>query len=112
MPVDKSKNLYEAIEIASQNKLNVCVCGSLYLAGEFLKNNQTIVIIHHASINLINAYLHIRSAVSYKVSKSVKLAGKQIGSESHSVNNENLSKDAMATLLRVAVYRRSISIQA
>ena len=42
MPVDKSKNLYEAIEIASQNKLNVCVCGSLYLAGEFLKNNQTI----------------------------------------------------------------------
>ena len=40
--VDKSKNLYEAIEIASQNKLNVCICGSLYLAGEFLKNNQTI----------------------------------------------------------------------
>ena len=40
--VDKSKNLCEAIEIASQNKLNVCICGSLYLAGEFLKNNQTI----------------------------------------------------------------------
>ena len=42
MSVNKSKNLYEAIEIASQNKLNVCICGSLYLAGEFLKNNQTI----------------------------------------------------------------------
>ena len=42
IPVDKSKNLYEAIEIASQNKLNVCICGSLYLAGEFLKKNQTI----------------------------------------------------------------------
>ena len=40
--VDKSKNLYEAIEIASQNKLNVCICGSLYLAGEFLKKNHTI----------------------------------------------------------------------
>ena len=40
--VHKSKNLYEAIEVASQNKLNVCICGSLYLAGEFLKNNQTI----------------------------------------------------------------------
>ena len=35
-------NLDEAIEIASQNKLNVCICGSLYLAGEFLKKNQTI----------------------------------------------------------------------
>ena len=23
-------------------KLNICICGSLYLAGEFLKNNQTI----------------------------------------------------------------------
>ena len=42
IPVDKSKNIYEAIEIASQNKLNVCICGSLYLAGEFLNNNQTI----------------------------------------------------------------------
>ena len=34
--------IFEAIEIASQNKLNVCICGSLYLAGEFLKKNQTI----------------------------------------------------------------------
>ena len=40
--VHKSENLYEAFEVASQNKLNVCICGSLYLAGEFLKNNQTI----------------------------------------------------------------------
>ena len=39
---EKSESLYQAIEIASKNKLNICICGSLYLAGEFLKINQTI----------------------------------------------------------------------
>ena len=38
---EKSDSLYDAIEIASKNKLNTCICGSLYLAGEFLKINQT-----------------------------------------------------------------------
>ena len=38
---EKSDSLYDAIEIASKNKLNICICGSLYLAGEFLKINQT-----------------------------------------------------------------------
>lgn len=38
---EKSDSLYDAIEIASKNKLDICICGSLYLAGEFLKINQT-----------------------------------------------------------------------
>ena len=38
---DESKNLVEAFKISKTKKLNICVCGSLYLAGEFLRLNET-----------------------------------------------------------------------
>ena len=38
----KSNNLTEAFKISKTKNLNICVCGSLYLAGEFLRLNGTI----------------------------------------------------------------------
>ena len=38
----KSNDLVEAINIAQKSCLNICVCGSLYLAGNFLSLNETI----------------------------------------------------------------------
>ncbi|MAC61801.1 MAG: bifunctional folylpolyglutamate synthase/dihydrofolate synthase [SAR116 cluster bacterium] len=38
---DKSKDLVEAFKISKTKNLNICVCGSLYLAGEFLRLNKT-----------------------------------------------------------------------
>ena len=40
--ISESNNIVEAIDIAQQSNLNVCVCGSLYLAGSFLSFNETI----------------------------------------------------------------------
>ncbi len=40
--INESNNMVEAIDIAQQSKLNICVCGSLYLAGSFLSFNETI----------------------------------------------------------------------
>ena len=37
---DESKNLVEAFKISKTKNLNICVCGSLYLAGEFLRLNK------------------------------------------------------------------------
>ncbi|MFL2814780.1 MAG: glutamate ligase domain-containing protein [Candidatus Puniceispirillales bacterium] len=38
----KSNNIVEAINTAQKSRLNVCICGSLYLAGSFLSLNETI----------------------------------------------------------------------
>ena len=37
----KSNNIVEAINIAQKSSLNICICGSLYLAGSFLSLNET-----------------------------------------------------------------------
>jgi dihydrofolate synthase/folylpolyglutamate synthase len=38
---NKSQNLLEAFKLSKTKNLNICVCGSLYLAGEFLRLNET-----------------------------------------------------------------------
>ena len=38
----KSNNIVEAINIAQKSNLHICICGSLYLAGNFLSLNETI----------------------------------------------------------------------
>ena len=40
--INEANNIVEAFDIAQQSKLNICVCGSLYLAGSFLSFNETI----------------------------------------------------------------------
>lgn len=40
--ISESNNIVQAIDIAQHSNLNVCVCGSLYLAGSFLSFNETI----------------------------------------------------------------------
>ena len=37
----KSNNIVEAINTAQKSSLNICICGSLYLAGSFLSLNET-----------------------------------------------------------------------
>ena len=37
----KSNNIIEAIDTAQKSSLNICICGSLYLAGSFLSLNET-----------------------------------------------------------------------
>ena len=39
----KSNNIVEAINTAQKSSLNICICGSLYLAGSFLSLNETIL---------------------------------------------------------------------
>ena len=39
---DKSKNLTEAFNKSKTRNLNICICGSLYLAGDFLRLNETL----------------------------------------------------------------------
>ena len=39
---NKADSIVEAINIAQNNSLNICLCGSLYLAGSFLSLNKTI----------------------------------------------------------------------
>ena len=38
---ENSKDLIDAFKISKTKNLNICVCGSLYLAGEFLRLNET-----------------------------------------------------------------------
>ena len=38
----KSNNIVGAINMAQKSNLNICICGSLYLAGSFLSINETI----------------------------------------------------------------------
>ena len=39
----KSDNIVEAIDTAQKSNLNICICGSLYLAGSFLSLNETTI---------------------------------------------------------------------
>ena len=39
----KSNNIVEAFDTAQKSTLNICICGSLYLAGSFLRLNETIL---------------------------------------------------------------------